>query len=127
MSYKKYSDLVEDETKDDNSGIPDIVDADQKKNLVRTNKVVVVDIYGDWCQPCKQIAPRFKLLSEEYKQYGFVFAKENVEKNISQNIRGVPNFQYFYNGRMIGDTTGGDMQAVKAKLEEMKAMVSKGI
>lgn len=126
MSYKKFSDLVVEEAKDDGS-ITEIVDVEQKKNLVRNNKVVVIDVYGDWCQPCKQIAPRFKSLSDEYKSLGFVFAKENVDKNISQNIKGVPNFQYFYNSRMIGDTTGGDMKAVKDKLEEMKAMVSKGI
>lgn len=126
MSYKKYSDLIEEETKDDGS-IVEIVDTDQKKNLVKNNKVMIVDVYGDWCQPCKQIAPRFKILSDEYKKFGFVFAKENVDKNISQNIKGVPNFQYFYNGRMIGDTTGGDMQAVKTKLEEMKTMWAKGI
>jgi thioredoxin 1 len=120
-NYKKYADLVE----ADKPKYPELLDlesTEQKKDLVSKFPGVVVDVYGDFCMPCKSIAPRFAKLAEEYKQYGFVFAKENVEKKISQNIKGVPTFQYFYNGAYIDSTVGADMTEVKNKIDEMVKM-----
>ena len=125
-SYKKYSDLPESSNKSSSGGasndllIP-IESTDHKKSLVLNNKVVVVDVYGDWCAPCKSITPRFSELSKVYSKYGFIFAKEDVDKKISQNIRGVPSFQYFYNGEMVDTSTGADINDVKEKVEKLLA------
>jgi len=125
-SYKKYSELPESSntTSSGSNGsrndllIP-IESTDHKKSLVLNNKVVIVDVYGDWCAPCKAITPRFSELSKVYAQYGFIFAKEDVDKKITQNIRGVPSFQYFYNGEMVDTSTGADINDVKEKIEKL--------
>ena len=130
-SYKKYSDLISTEEaarkervtehfQDENDPVIYIENEEHKKQLVMNTRVVIVDVYGDWCMPCKQIAPRFANLAREYKKYGFVFAKEDVDKKISQNVRGVPNFQYFVNGRVYAMTSGADIAEVTSKLEEIK-------
>lgn len=125
-SYKKYSDLPESSnttSSGSNGPRPDLLipieSTEHKKNLVLNNKVVVVDVYGDWCAPCKSITPRFSELSKKYSEYGFIFAKEDVDKKISQNIRGVPAFQYFYNGEMVDTSTGADINDVKEKVEKL--------
>jgi len=124
MSYKKYSDLPTDGTPNlKNSSVIEIENADHKNQLINKNKVVVIDIYATWCMPCNAIAPRVASLAEEYKPYGFVFAKENVDKQITQGIRGVPNFHFFYNGNLVHSIMSADMKAVKEKLEELKQMV----
>ena len=127
-NYKKYSELPESNSNNIKSDlIIDIESEEHKKKIVMNNKVVIIDIYGDWCQPCKAIAPRFANLSEKYKQHGFIFAKENVDKKISQNIRGVPAFQYFYNGKMLHSTTGADFADITEKVEGLLALKIKGV
>ena len=124
MSYKKYSDLPDNgQNLTNNSSIIEIENIQTKVDLLSKNKVVIVDIYADWCMPCKAVAPRFANLSEEYKPFGFVFAKENVDKQITQGIRGVPNFHFYYNGNLIHSIMSADINAVKEKLEELKQMV----
>lgn len=137
-SYKKYSDLGDGTSKprensaptqdmDHNDPVIYIEDENHKRFLVANARVVVVDVYGDWCMPCMQIAPRFAKLANDYKKFGFIFAKEDVDKKISQNVRGVPNFQYFVNGNLFGMTSGADMAEVTSKLEEIKSVVMSGV
>ena len=130
-NYKKYGDIINetkpaqpsvgtDGKKTDN--VVDLEDQEQLKNLVMNNRVVVVDIYGDFCQPCKAIAPRFSQLSNIYKENGFVFVKEDCNKKITPGIRGVPTFYFYVNGVLQRDDViiGADIQAVQKTLEKYK-------
>ena len=47
------------------------------KYTYKSNKVLVIDFYADWCQPCK---PQEMILNELSKEYnGIEFFKVNVE------------------------------------------------
>jgi len=131
-NYKKYGDIInetrtpsETPSKNDGGVVDNIVSLEsqeQLKNLVMSNKVVVVDIYGDFCQPCRAIAPRFSKLSNMYKDSGFVFVKEDCNKKITPGIRGVPTFNFYVNGVLQREDTivGADIQAVENKLEKYR-------
>ena len=131
-NYKKYGDIINETrttseipSKNDNGVVDNIVSLEsqeQLKNLVMNNKVVVVDIYGDFCQPCRAIAPRFSKLSNMYKDSGFVFVKEDCNKKITPGIRGVPTFNFYVNGVLQREDTivGADIQAVENKLEKYR-------
>ena len=131
-NYKKYGDIInetrtpsETSSKNDGGVVDNIVSLEsqeQLKNLVMSNKVVVVDIYGDFCQPCRAIAPRFSKLSNIYKDSGFVFVKEDCNKKITPGIRGVPTFNFYVNGVLQREDpiVGADIQAVENKLEKYR-------
>ena len=131
--YKKYSDLAETKTDNADDIIIDIKSSEQKLKLITGEgfnghkKVAIVDVYADWCMPCKSIAPRFASLAKEYSKYGFIFAKENSDSKISTEVRGVPTFQYFYDGKLVGSTVGADMADVKLNLDKLKSTMESNI
>ena len=72
--------------------------------------LVIIDFYGQWCPPCKMIAPKYVTLSEKYPDVGFY--KLDVDlPDVRQiattcEIRSLPTFCFFRGGiyftRMIG-------------------------
>lgn len=77
----------------------------------------VVDCYTSWCSPCKQMAPFFTELSE--KNAGVQFIKVDVEENeevgMALNVRSIPLFVLFEDGKVTGTVEGANTQ----KLEEL--------
>jgi len=127
-TYKKYKDLSNNEGQKqevrkqelDEDPVTKIESAEHKKWLIENNKVVVVDIYGDWCGPCKVIMPKYKDICSRYSRNGeCVIVKEDVDKQFSSDVRGVPTFQFFFKGKSQGVIVGGDIAGVERKLVEL--------
>jgi thioredoxin 1 len=94
--------------------------AEDKKQAILKNRVCVIDIYGDWCGPCKLIEPKFQALAEKYNRPGYcALVKENVDLTLSPNVGGVPTFQFYFQGRFESSITGGDMKSIEAKIQEL--------
>lgn len=87
-----------------------------KKKLLSENYLVVVDVYGDHCHPCKEILPHFVMLSKKYNVPGLcLLVKENAENGFSPNINAVPAFLFYVNGNSfpIHTVLGGQMDEVE--------------
>jgi len=63
----------------------------------------LVDIYADWCPPCKAIAPTISLLSELFKDTNIRIGKMNCDYNdVDKGLfpeDGIPNIKFFTNGK----------------------------
>ena len=102
------------------SRVVHIQSLDHKKQLILENKVLVVKVYADWCGPCKMIATRYGQLSNKFFG-GACLAEEDSELGIS-NVKGVPTFQFFKNGKYINqDIVGADITAVEKRVMELLA------
>jgi len=130
-NYKTYKDLPSAEKKVEtspssspNSILTVIESADQKQHLIMNNRVVIIDIYGDFCGPCKSIAPKFEKMAQENSNTGIIFAKEDAMKKISPYVKGVPTFEYYVDSKLYGNTVGADHVEIKNKLEEIKKIIS---
>lgn len=128
-NYKTYKDLPTAEApSNSSSNLPSnliiIESKEHKQQLINTSKVLIVDIYGDFCGPCKIIAPKYERMAKEFAKAeggdAFVFAKEDVMKKISPYIKGVPAFEYYVDGKFYGNTVGADDVEILNKLEEIK-------
>ena len=127
--YAKYKDLgdkeeivVESLLQQEVGGgeIESIESSDHKKYLISNNKVVVVDVYGDWCGPCKAIEGKYNQMAQQYSRGGLcAVVKEDVDKKISTGVRGVPLFQFFFKGQPAGVITGADIGSVEKKLMQL--------
>ena len=93
-------------------GILKVTDASFKKDVMESDKPVVVDFWAEWCGPCKMIAPILEEVSSIYKEK-IDIVKMNVDENpktpSSFGIRGIPTLMMFKGGSLI-DTKVGVLQ-----------------
>ncbi len=68
-----------------------------------------VDVYTDWCGPCKRFAPIFKEIQSMYKDKA-VFVKLNLEeaREIGERykITAIPTLLFFKDGQMVKQVVG---------------------
>ena len=96
--------------------VQSIEDLDSFHAILETagDKLVVVDFTATWCGPCKQIAPRFKELSEEGQNGNVLFLKVDVEEApdvaAECKISAMPTFHFYKNGKLVEKFTGASYE-----------------
>jgi thioredoxin 1 len=79
------------------------------EQVVKNNKVVLVDFWAPWCGPCRMIAPVLEQLAAEVSQQA-VIAKLNVDENpnasVKYQIQGIPTMKLFVNGSVVETIMG---------------------
>ena len=83
---------------------------------------VVVDVWAEWCGPCKQIGPSLEELSEELGdkvKIVKVDADSNPNTVMSMGVRGIPALFIFKDGQIVSNRTGAAPKAaLKGWIEE---------
>lgn len=73
------------------------------KNMLNSDKMVLVDYYADWCAPCKLMEPYLKDIEQELKDKVKLIridADKNQKLFTALNIGGVPALQIYKNNRL---------------------------
>ena len=70
---------------------------------------VVVDMYADWCGPCKMMAPVVEGLSREHPEIKFCKLNVDLAPGIAARYRvmSIPTFLVFRGGALVGTIVGG--------------------
>lgn len=92
-------------------------------DAVKSNKILIVDCYADWCGPCRMIAPIVEDLANEYSGR-VAFAKVDVDQSpaVSRqfHISSIPTLLFFKNGEMIDRQIGAlPKHALQARVEAL--------
>ena len=107
----------------------------QAEVLDRSFRVpVVLDLWAEWCGPCKQLSPVLERLAEEGGG-SWVLAKIDVDSNqaIAQALRvqSIPSVKAVFSGQILGEFTGALPEAqvrqfIQAVVEATEAAAAAG-
>jgi len=77
--------------------------------VLKSDKPVLVDLWAEWCGPCKMVHPIMDELSAEYEGKA-VFTSVDVEASPSittkYRIRNIPTVLFFKNGEVVDKQVG---------------------
>ncbi len=92
------------------------------QELVNTPQVTVIDLWAEWCGPCRMMGPIVDELANELEgkaQIGKLNVDENPTVPTKYNVRGIPTFLIFKEGQLVDKVVGAVSKPVlEAKIKE---------
>ncbi len=102
----------------------EFTDATFKTEVLGSEKVTLIDLWAEWCGPCRMMTPVIDELSTEYAGRA-VIGKLNVDENpevpTNYNVRGIPTFLIFKGGELKEKVVGA--QTKKFLQDKIEALL----
>ena len=77
-------------------------------NLIKENKLCLVDFWASWCGPCLKVAPILEEISEEMKDLSVI--KHNIDEEPNSptrfGVKGIPTMLLFKDGELASTKVG---------------------
>lgn len=84
-----------------------IVTDESFEEVVKSNGLVLMDFWAEWCGPCKKVSP---ILDEISKEHGILVGKLNIDENpvkpIEYSVSSIPTMLLFEDGVVIKTIIG---------------------
>ena len=77
--------------------------------VIKSDKVAVVDFFADWCGPCRKLSPILEEIEQDLSD-NVKFTKINTDDNIEAakeyQVSGLPTLLVFKNGEVVERMVG---------------------
>lgn len=96
------------------------------KELIASERPVLIDFFAEWCGPCKAFAPVLENLKAEVgdtAQIVKINVDENQELSVKYDVRSIPTVMIFQNSELKWRQTGSQtVQVMKSELDKLIAV-----
>ena len=88
------------------------ITAEELREKIKSGDKFIVDMYADWCGPCRMLGPIVEKVSEQFKNEGHEVSiyKFNIEedKNLAMElgVRSIPYIKVFKGGENVQNRVG---------------------
>ena len=87
----------------------EITDATFEADVLRSPTLTILDLWAEWCVPCKRLAPILDEIAAQYKGK-IKIAKLDVDTNARTpgmfNVTGIPTLLVFKGGKLVETLVG---------------------
>ena len=87
--------------------------------VLKSEQPVMIDLWAEWCAPCRAIAPYVEQIATEYEGKAIV-GKVNIEQSpdIAERygIRNIPTILFFKGGELVNKQVGLTSKAALANM-----------
>jgi thioredoxin 1 len=101
----------------------EFTDANFEELVIKSGKPVIVDLWAEWCGPCRMLTPIVEEMAKEYEGRA-VIGKLNVDDNpevtAKFGVRNIPTVLFFKGGEIADKQVGSvPKSALVGKLEKL--------
>ncbi|WP_343519537.1 tetratricopeptide repeat protein [Sphingomonas sp.] len=87
-------------------------------------KLVILDFWAEWCEPCKALAPILEKVAADYADKGVLLAKIDVDANQfiagQFQVRSIPTVYAMFQGQLVADLTNARTESqLRANLDQI--------
>ena len=84
-----------------------IVTDDNFDEAIKSNGLILIDFWAEWCGPCKKVSP---ILDEISKEHGILVGKLNIDENpvkpVEYSVSSIPTMVLFEDGVVVKTIIG---------------------
>ena len=92
--------------------------------VLKSNKITVLDFWAPWCGPCRMLGPIIEELATSNADIaiGKLNVDENSESASRYGVRGIPTIIFFKDGEIVDKIVGVKSKAeFQAKIDSLKS------
>jgi thioredoxin 1 len=86
-----------------------ITDANFEEVVLKSDKPVLIDLWAEWCGPCRMLGPIVEEMAKEYEGRA-VIGKVDVDNNpmvtSKYGVRNIPTVLFIKNGEIVDKQVG---------------------
>jgi thioredoxin 1 len=99
-----------------------ITDQTVKETIANSSKLLIIDLWAQWCSPCRSLGPKLEELNNENSATTEIVkldVDENPQTPTDYGVRGIPTVLFFKNGQHVDTFVGNQSK------ESIQAMIDK--